>query len=91
MYDAVETAILDARKSEPPVSKSGMIAIEAFDAADSDDEPVRVVGIISAEDGETLDFIVIRDIGGEMFPTVAGSVWPRTEPAADGTSNPKDN
>jgi hypothetical protein len=77
IYNAVRSAMDDARRDEPKsTGVRGMMAIEAFNAETGDGDPVRVVGVITSDDCETLDFIVIKTIDdGEMIPTVEGSVY----------------
>ncbi|WP_275783091.1 hypothetical protein [Pararhizobium gei] len=78
IYDAVEDAVSKAfsKHEAEEIENPQMTAIEAFDAFNELDEPVRVVGVINSSTG--LDFVVIRedpDGDGEIYPTTAGGVY----------------
>ncbi len=78
IYDAVEDAVTKAfsKHEAKEIENPQMIAIQAFDAFNELDEPVRVVGVINS--GTGLDFIVIRedpDGDGEIYPTTFGGVY----------------
>lgn len=73
-YEAVRSGVADALEKAAESSRR-IMRIEAFDAVDDDDAPVRIVGIV--DNGEhDLEFICIATTeGGEMFPVINRSVW----------------
>lgn len=84
-YDEMRAAVLAALEdhSEKQSPRLGaMMPIEPFDAENSDDEPCRAIGVVVSTEGDCLDFVVIKDVGGgELIPTTEGSLW-RREAAA---------
>lgn len=77
VYDAVKSACDDAlNKEEGEIKNPHMMPLEAFDAFDELDDPIRVVGIINSGDG--LDFVVIKEAAtstGEFFPTTVDAIY----------------
>ncbi len=78
IFDVVEDAVSKAfsKHEAEEIENPQMMAIQAFDAFNELDEPVRVVGVINT--GTGLDFVVIRedpDGDGEIYPSTAGGVY----------------
>ncbi|MDH4993316.1 hypothetical protein QEZ48_21125 [Aquamicrobium lusatiense] len=87
VFSAVTDALSESAKRDPGEDTTrypdGMIAIQPFEAASGDDEPVRVVGIGTNKETDMFDFIVIKTMeDGEMYPTFEPSVW--AKPALTG-------
>ena len=74
VYEAVRAGVADALEKAAENSRR-IMHIEAFDAVDDGEAPVRVIGIV--DNGEhDLEFVCITTDGEEMFPVIHASVWP---------------
>jgi hypothetical protein len=79
MYHAVLGALADhaAKQAEDAPRVGALMRIAPFDAETCDNEPVRVVGVVTNPGSDCLDFVVLKTLeGGEVIPTTEGSVWP---------------
>lgn len=89
-YEDIRNAMLDAlneharlRDEEANTTSPGMMAIEPFDAENSDGEPCRAVGVVTNPLQDFIEFVVIKECaGGELIPTTEGSLWRRSGKSA---------